>query len=158
MAKGYWLMKSEPDVFSIDDLAKVEREPWDGIRNYQARNFMRDTMRVGDGVLFYHSNGGKLGTGIVGVADVVSEGYADYTAWDAESKYFDGKASEANPIWVMVDVRFVEKFDEILTLSDLKGNAELSGMLVVRRGQRLSIQPVDEEDFARVLKLGRGKG
>ena len=93
MAKRYWLMKSEPDVFGIDDLAKVKSEPWDGIRNYQARNFMRDDMKVGDGVLFYHSNAGKKGTGVVGVAEVVKESYPDFTAQDPDCKYFDPKAS-----------------------------------------------------------------
>ena len=155
MTKGikYWLMKSEPDVFGIDDLARVDSEPWDGVRNYQARNFMRDEMRVGDMVLFYHSN--SKPSGVVGVARVCREAYPDHTAWDEKSKYFDPKSDPDNPRWFMVEVEFVEKFPAVVALQALKAVDELKEMLVIRRGMRLSIQPVTAEEFRVVQKLGR---
>jgi len=155
MTKGikYWLMKSEPDVFGIDDLARVDSEPWDGVRNYQARNFMRDEMRVGDMVLFYHSN--SKPSGVVGVARVCREAYPDHTAWDEKSKYFDPKSDPDNPRWFMVEVEFVEKFPAVVALQALKAVDELKEMLVIRRGMRLSIQPVTAEEFRVVQRLGR---
>lgn len=157
MAKKYWLMKSEPDVFSIDDLknAKNSTEHWDGVRNYQARNFMRDEMKKGDEVLFYHSNCEP--PGIVGTATIAKEGYPDHTAWDPKSKYYDPKSSEDNPRWIMVDVKFKSKFKRVISLKELKENEELEEMLVVKKGQRLSIQPVAPEHFQLVKKLGSKK-
>ncbi|MFO7566687.1 MAG: EVE domain-containing protein [Enhygromyxa sp.] len=155
--RRYWLMKSEPDVFSIDDLARRDREPWDGVRNYQARNFMRDEMAVGDLVLFYHSN--ATPPGVAGVARVASAAYPDPTAFDPDSKYHDPKSDPDDPRWWLVDVEFVEKFAELVSLDALKAaaNAELDGMLVVRRGQRLSVQPVEKQHFARVLRMAGAK-
>lgn len=148
---NYWLMKSEPDVYSIDDLRRDGFSPWEGVRNYQARNFMRDNMRVGDYVLFYHSNAKP--PGIAGVGRVSRESYPDFTATDPDSKYFDPKTDPEKPRWMMVDVAFVAKFDELLPLQQLKDDPELSEMLVVQRGQRLSVQPVVQADFERVLFL-----
>ena len=153
MAKKYWLMKSEPDAFSIDDLEKKGSEPWDGIRNYQARNFMRDDMKVGDGVLFYHSN--SKPSGVAGVARVCKEAYPDHTAWDPDSHYFDPKCDPENPTWMMVDLEFVERFSEAVPLNELKENPKLEGMMVTKRGMRLSIQPVEKKHFDEVLRMGR---
>lgn len=151
----YWLMKTEPDTFSIDDLERVGREPWDGVRNYRARNFMRDEMRPGDGVLFYHSNAKP--PGVAGVARVASEPYPDASAFDPESDYFDPKSSPEEPRWILIDVEFVEKTPELVSLEALKTDDSLDGMLVRARGQRLSIQPVDRKHFTRVLKLAKAK-
>jgi predicted RNA-binding protein with PUA-like domain len=138
-------MKSEPDVFSIHDLARCKREPWDGVRNYQARNFMRDQMAVGDLVLFYHSNAKP--PGVAGVARIATAAYPDPTAWDPDSKYYDPNSE------------FVEAFAEIVSLDALKAAAEtdLDGMLVVRRGQRLSVQPVEKAHFQAVLRMAKAK-
>ena len=150
---NYWLMKSEPDVFSIDDLKKVKAEPWDGVRNYQARNFMRDDMKVGDVVLFYHSNAKP--PGIAGIATVSKEAYPDHTAFDKKSKYYDPKSDKENPRWMMVEVKFKEKFDEILSLDQLKDEKRLKDMKVVQRGQRLSIQPVTKKEFDIVMESSK---
>lgn len=152
MAKRYWLMKSEPNTYSIDDLARDGRTHWDGVRNYQARNFMRDDMSIGDEVLFYHSNAQP--PGVVGIARVVREGYPDHTARDPDSKYFDPKASEDDPRWFMVDIEFVEKFDEIIPLETLKSTPGLEEMIVTKKS-RLSVQPVTEREFEIVRSLGR---
>ena len=141
---NYWLMKSEPDAYSIDDLINDTTTPWDGIRNYQARNFMRDKMQIGDYVLFYHSN--CKPPGIVGIAEVCKLTYPDHTAWDPSSKYFDPKSSPDKPIWEMVSP-FIQKFKEKLSLDQIKAIPELANMLVVKRGMRLSIQPVEKQDF-----------
>ncbi|NVB41433.1 EVE domain-containing protein [Pseudenhygromyxa sp. WMMC2535] len=157
-ARRYWLMKSEPEVFSIDDLERVSSEGWDGVRNYQARNFMRDEMAVGDLVLFYHSNAKP--PGVAGVARVAAEAYPDPTAFDTESKYYDAKSDPEDPRWWQVDVEFVEKFSELVSLDALREAAEagaLEGMAVVQRGQRLSVQPVDRAHFARVLRMAGAK-
>jgi len=153
---NYWLIKSEPDAFSIDDL---ERRPggiehWDGIRNYQARNFMRDEMKVGEEVLFHHS--GADPAGVVGVARIGREGYADHTALDPKADHFDPKASKDNPIWFMVDLEFVERFPRVVTLRELKERPDLEGMPLLQRGQRLSVMPVDSRHFGVVCRLGRG--
>lgn len=145
-------MKSEPDVFSIKDLKKVKSEPWDGVRNYQARNFMRDDMKVGDKVLFYHSNTDV--PGIVGVAEVSKEAYPDKTQFDKKSKYFDPKASKENPRWVHVEVKFIKEFTRTVSLAELKEHKTLSEMKVCLKGQRLSIQPVDKKHFDMVVKMG----
>lgn len=153
MAKRYWLVKSEPNTYSIDDLERDGRTSWEGVRNYQARNYMRDEMKVGDLVLFYHSNAEP--PGVVGVAKVAREGYPDSFALDPKSKYFDPKATSGNPIWVMVDIEFVERFARTVPLDELKATPELEGMLVTRRGQRLSVQPVEPPHFTCVRRLGR---
>jgi predicted RNA-binding protein with PUA-like domain len=147
----HWLIKSEPDVFGIDDLAKVKREPWSGVRNYQARNFMWREMEIGDLALFYHSNAKP--PGITGVARVVSEPYPDSTQFDEKSEYFDLKATEEKPRWWLRDFEFVSKFQAMLTLEELKADPLLAEMLVCQRGTRLSINPVDPIHFKRVCKL-----
>lgn len=148
----HWLMKSEPDDFSIDELAQVTQEPWTGVRNYQARNFMRDDMRVGDLVLFYHSN--TKPPGVVGLAKVASEPYPDPTQFDPESKYFDPKSDPDNPRWQMVDVAFVERFDETITLKQIQSQAEaLEGCALVRRGNRLSVMPIEAEHYQTIVQL-----
>ncbi|RMF13307.1 MAG: EVE domain-containing protein [Candidatus Dadabacteria bacterium] len=148
---NYWLLKSEPDVFSIDDLADVEREPWDGVRNYQARNFMRDQMQVGDLALFYHSN--TRPPGVVGVARIATPAHPDETQFDPQSRYYDPKSSPDNPRWWCPDVSFVLKFPDVVSLQTLRDDPGCAGMLVTRKGQRLSVQPVEPEHFRRVLEL-----
>lgn len=149
----YWLMKSEPDVFGIDHLRKMPRktEHWDGVRNYQVRNMMRDEMKKGDQVLFYHSNCKE--PGIVGLAKVVKEAYPDFTAFEPSSKYFDPKSNPQNPRWLMVDVQFVRKFTRNISLTELKTYKSLSEMLILRRGNRLSITPVSKKEWDFILKL-----
>ncbi|MGY6274897.1 EVE domain-containing protein [Methylomonas sp. MgM2] len=149
----YWLMKSEPDAFSIDDLQTrpQQTEHWDGVRNYQARNMMRDEMRIGDQIFFYHSNC-KL-PGIVGIAEVVKESYPDFTAFDPQDKHFDPKSNPEKPTWFMVDVRFVRKFARTITLQELKQKPELSDLALVRRGNRLSIMPVTERQWTLIREL-----
>ncbi|MFW6079112.1 MAG: EVE domain-containing protein [Gemmatimonadota bacterium] len=147
-------MKSEPYVYSIEDLERDGRTHWDGVRNYEARNHMRDEMTVGDLVLFYHSNARP--SGVVGIARVVREGYPDHTAQDPESRYHDPKASPDDPRWFMVDVEFVERFDEPVTLKRIKAVPELGEMVLVNRS-RLSVQPVEPEEFDRVVAMGRGE-
>ena len=155
MAKQYWLMKSEPDEYSIDDLKKDGKEHWDGVRNYQARNFMRDEMKIGDQVLFYHSN--TKPPGVVGLAKVCREGYPDHTAFDKKDKHYDPKSDPDNPRWIMVDIAFVEKFPTKVSLDELKAEKKLEGMLVTKRGQRLSVQPVAKKHFEHVCKMARKK-
>jgi len=148
----HWLMKSEPDAFGIDDLERVGTEPWDGVRNYQARNFMRDDMRVGDRVLFYHSNAKP--PGVAGLAKVVKTAYPDHTSWDPESKYFDPKSSPDHPRWFMVDVAHVETFPVLVPLDALRAVDELSDMVLLNRS-RLSVQPVEKHHFDRIVQMGR---
>lgn len=145
-------MKSEPDEFSIDDLQKVGQEPWTGIRNYQARNFMRDSMAIGDEILFYHSSC-KV-PAVVGVARVASRPYADFSAFDPESKYFDPKSSPDTPRWQMVDISFVSKLAKPVTLSTIKATPELGTMALVNRS-RLSIQPVTESEWQTILAMAK---
>ena len=147
--KHYWLMKTEPEMFSIDNLAKLGRSPWDGVRSYQARNHMQ-AMREGDLVLFYHSS--TEDRGVVGLARVTREAYPDHTQFDPKSKYFDKTAKKAEPRWFMVDVEFVEKFPKLLALDSMKADPQLTDMLVVKRGMRLSVQPVDAKHMRRILK------
>ena len=149
---NYWLMKSEPDEFSIDDLAKAPSKtaPWTGVRNYQARNFMRDRMRVGDGVLFYHSSCPE--PGIAGIAEVASAAYPDATQFDPKSDYYDGKSPRGDPRWVHVDVRFVKK-TRLLPLEEMRNARGLQDMVTLRRGNRLSITPVTPSEWKTVLKL-----
>ncbi|AKF10524.1 EVE domain-containing protein [Sandaracinus amylolyticus] len=150
-----WLMKSEPDVFSIQDLARDRTTTWEGVRNYQARNFMRDDMKVGDLVLYYHSNADP--SGVAGVARVAKLAYPDPTQFDPKSEYYDEGSPKDDPRWLMVDVEFVEAFDEVVSLDRLKSDKALDGMLVIKKGQRLSVQPVEKKHFARVLKLAGAK-
>jgi predicted RNA-binding protein with PUA-like domain len=148
---NYWLMKSEPDVFGIDDLKKNKTEPWDGVRNYQARNFMRDDMRKGDQILFYHSSCNPAG--IAGLAVVSRESHPDFTCYDKKSKYYDPKSTKESPRWFMVEVKFKKKFKALIALDDLKKVKKLDTMLVLKKGNRLSIMPVSEKEFSEVLKL-----
>ncbi len=151
--KQYWLMKSEPSVYAISDLKRDEKTEWDGVRNYQARNFMRDKMQLGDGVLFYHSNAGKKATGIAGEAEVVKTAYPDDTAWDKKSPYFDPKSKQEKPTWFMVDVLFLRTCRSIITLQQLKALPELNEMAVVQRGCRLSVQVVSAEHWAFIMRM-----
>jgi len=155
-AKRYWLMKCEPEAYEIDDLERDGTTTWEGVRNFQARNFLRDEMKVGDGVLFYASNADP--TGVTGVAEVSREGYPDPFAFKKGHHYYDDKSDPENPTWYMVDIRFVEKFPEIVTLSELKEAPGLEKMRVVQKGSRLSVQPVEKEEFEIVRKLGRRRG
>jgi predicted RNA-binding protein with PUA-like domain len=148
----YWLFKSEPDAFSIDDLAAKPKqtEHWDGIRNYQARNYLRDEVKQGDQVLFYHSSCKEVG--IAGLAEVVKEAYPDHSQFNPESKYFDAKASPDNPRWVMVDVQFKQKFNKVLPLAKIKKMSAINEIGLVKKGHRLSIMPVNENEFSILLK------
>jgi predicted RNA-binding protein with PUA-like domain len=149
----YWLMKSEPEAFSIDDLKSrpQQSEHWDGVRNYQARNMMRDEMKVGDQVFFYHSNCTE--PCIVGIATVVKEGYPDHTAFDPENKHYDPKSKPEQPTWMMVDVKYVRYLRRNITLTELKTYPELAELALVRRGNRLSIMPVSESQWAFILSI-----
>src|SRR5688572_27797849 len=149
----HWLIKSEPDVYSIDDLARDKRTYWEGVRNYQARNSMRDDMKIGDLVLFYHSNADP--SGIAGIAKVCKEAYADHTQFEKKSEYYDAGSKKDEPRWLMVDVEFVERFPKLVTLERLKSEKALDGMLVVRKGMRLSVQPVDPAHYKHVLKMAK---
>ncbi|TAL75917.1 MAG: EVE domain-containing protein [Rhodanobacter sp.] len=150
-ARQYWLMKSEPEAFSIDDLERNRQEPWDGVRNYQARNYMRDGMRIGDGVLFYHSNCAE--PGIVGLAEVATDAYPDPTQFDPEALHFDPKSSRAAPRWALVDVKFVRRLKRIITLREMQADAALADMALVRRGNRLSVMPVTPAQWKHLLAL-----
>lgn len=149
----YWLMKSEPETFGIDDLyaRPQQTEHWDGVRNYQARNMMRDEMKIGDQILFYHSNCDE--PGIVGIAEVVRESYPDFTAFDPDDKHFDPKSNPDKPTWFMVDVKFVRKLSRTISLRELKTKSELGELALLRRGNRLSIMPVSAEQWAFILAL-----
>lgn len=146
-------MKSEPDVYPFSQLAEDGSTHWDGVRNYQARNTMRDDMKVGDLVLFYHSN--TKPPHVAGLARVCREGYPDHTSWDSSSKYFDEKSNPDNPRWMMVDIEPIQAF-EMISLPDLKANPALEGMPLLARGQRLSVQPVSDEHFQIVCEMGGG--
>jgi len=152
---NYWLIKSEPEEFSIDDLEQrpKQTEHWDGVRNYQARNFMRDDMKIGDQVFFYHSNCEP--PGIVGIAEVVKEGYPDHTAFDPGDKHYDPKSDPDNPRWMMVDVKFVSKFRGTLSLADLKQQKPLKDMRLLQKGNRLSVMPVEKKDWDYIIQLSK---
>lgn len=145
----YWLMKTEPDVFSIDDLKAAGTEPWDGIRNYQARNFMRDEMKPGDKVLIYHSRANPIG--IVGEGEVASDPYPDPTQFNPDEKYFDPKSKADNPRWVLVDIAYVRHLPKMVTLKELKELPGLETMMVIRKGMRLSIQPVTKDEYETLM-------
>lgn len=155
MAEGHWLMKSEPNVYSIEDLERDGVTEWDGVRNYQARNFMRDDMAPGDRVLFYHSNTKPLG--VYGIAEVASEAHPDSSQFDEASAYHDPDADADDPRWWCVDVKHVETFDEPVTREEMKDAPELDAMLVLKRGQRLSITPVTEGEYEAVVGMAREK-
>jgi predicted RNA-binding protein with PUA-like domain len=152
-AKRYWLMKCEPEAYTIEDLERDGVTTWEGVRNFQARNSMRDDMKVGDGVLFYASNAEP--SGVTGAAEVARESYPDPYAFEKGHHYYDPKSDPTNPTWYMVDIRFVEKFPEIVSLAELKEAKGLADMVVVQKGSRLSVQPVTKKEFEIVLKLGR---
>ena len=155
MAKKYWLMKSEPDAYSIDDLKKEKKGLWDGVRNYQARNFMMNDMNIGDEILFYHSNAKP--PGVAGIATVSQEAVPDITAQDPKGKYYDAKASPEKPIWYCVEVAFKKKFAREVSLEELRSSKSLKDMLLLRRGQRLSILPVTKKEFDVVCRLAEKK-
>jgi len=153
MPTRYWLMKCEPAAYTIDDLARDTRTEWEGVRNYQARNFMRDDMRKGDRVLFYASNADP--SGVTGLAEIVRPGYPDHFAWTKGHHYFDDAASKDRPVWYMVDIGFVERFDGVVSLDTLKATPGLDRMMVTQKGSRLSIQPVAKGEYDIVVRLGR---
>ena len=146
-----WLMKSEPDVYSIDDLQRDGREMWDSIRNYQARNMMRDDMRIGDPIFFYHSSCKE--PGVVGIAEVASKPYPDPVQFDKQSRYFDAKSDPDNPRWILVDVKFVRKLKRNVTLTEIKAEKGLADMILTRKGNRLSIMPVEKKHWDKILSL-----
>lgn len=148
---NYWLMKTEPDVFSIDDLKKNKKTSWEGVRNYQARNFMRDQMKLGDQVLIYHSSC-KV-PAVAGVAKVIKEAHPDPSSWDKKSPYFDPKSSKENPRWFMVDLAFVKKFSQVISLSEIKKEKSLAQMKLVQKGNRLSIMPLTQKEFKKILSM-----
>ena len=148
---NYWLMKNEPDDYSIDDLKRDKIEPWDGIRNYQVRNMIRDEMKKGDLAFFYHSNCDV--PGIYGLMVINSEAYTDHTAFDKKAKYYDPKSNKDKPTWLMVDVKYKRKLKSVISLTELKNYKELSEMRVVQRGNRLSITKVNKKDWDFILKL-----
>lgn len=154
---NYWLMKSEPSCFSIDDLrhASNQTTSWDGVRNYQARNFMRDQMQIKDQVFFYHSN--CQPPGIVGIAEVIRTAYPDHTALDPHSEHPDSKSTPENPIWYMVDIKFVRKFDHIIELEKLRKCNKLANMLLLKKGNRLSVLPVTHMEWNTIIKLEQSR-
>ena len=150
----YWLMKTDPEEFSLEDLKKCpnQTECWDGVRNYQARNFMRDEMQIGDRVLFYHS---QKNPAVVATARVMKAGYPDHTSWDTTNKHFDPKSSPEKPVWYMVDIQLEHEFSNPLSLKFLRTVPELQEMLLLKKGMRLSIQPVSEQEFEKIIALGK---
>jgi predicted RNA-binding protein with PUA-like domain len=151
----YWLLKTEPDVFSIDDLSQAPNRTthWDGVRNYQARNFMRDDMKVGDRILIYHSN--SQPPSVVGTATVVKAAYPDWTAWDKNDPHYDPKSTPESSRWYMVDVQFESKLARPVSLSELRTVPALDGMVLLQKGSRLSVQPVTKAQFSAIVKLGK---
>lgn len=152
MAKRYWLMKSEEDVYSIRDLEADGTTSWEGVRNYEARNLMRDQMKVGDGVLFYHSNADP--PGVAGLAQVARTAYPDHFACEKGNRYYDPKSDPENPRWFMVDITFLEAFPRVLTLEEIRNLPELGEMALLKRS-RLSVQPVRKEEFQLIRRMGR---
>lgn len=154
----YWLFKSEPSCFSIDDLSRRPKktEHWDGVRNYQVRNMLRDEIKKGDLGFFYHSS--CTPPGIAGIVEVVKEGYPDFTAWDSRSDHFDSGSTPDNPRWYMVDVKLVEKFPRLITLDEIKSHPKLKQMLINRKGNRLSITPVTTAEWNTIVKLAEKSG
>ena len=155
MAKKYWLMKCEPAAYTIADLRRDGETSWEGVRNYQARNFMRDDMQVGDPVLFYASN--ATPSGVTGLAVISRAGYSDHFAWKKGHKYFDDASATETPVWYMVDIAFVGVFKDTIALETLKSTPGLEKMMVTRKGSRLSVQPVTKAEYAIVARLGRAR-
>lgn len=153
MPRRYWLMKCEPSAYTIDDLARDGRTSWEGVRNHQARNYLRDEMQEGDGVLFYASNADP--SGVTGLATIVRGGYSDHFALKKGHKYFDPRSLAASPVWYMVDIGFVERFSDIVSLATLKSATGLDQMAVTQKGSRLSVQPVTRREYDIVVRLGR---
>jgi len=151
----YWLMKSEPQVFSIDDLEKAKNQTtfWDGVRNYQARNFIRDEMKVGDKVIFYHSNSEPPAA--AGICEIVKEAYPDFTAFNPDNPHFDPKSKIDSPAWFMVNVKFVKKFSTIVPIEEMRNNKKLINMQLLKRGNRLSVMPITKSEFDEIVKLGK---
>ena len=147
----YWLMKSEPDTYSIDDLQSFVVDHWDGIRNYQVRNFFRDQMEVGDQAFFYHSNC-KV-PGIVGTMEIASKAYPDHTAFNPNEKYFDSKSDPENPRWLMVDVRYIRHLDRMITLGELRLQKQIADMKLLQRGNRLSVLPLSKKEWQYILNM-----
>ena len=156
MPRRYWLMKCEPSAYTIDDLARDGRTSWEGVRNYQARNYMRDDMQEGDGVLFYASNADP--SGVTGLAAIARAGYPDPFAWKKGHHYYDPASTKDKPIWYTVDLAFVEKFPGIVPLDTLKTTKGLEDMVVTKKGSRLSVQPVTKSEYDIVVRLGRRAG
>lgn len=152
---NYWIFKSEPDVYSIDDLERDKVTFWDGVRNYEARNYLRDKVKKGDIVFFYHSNCKE--PGIYGICKVVKEGYPDFTQFDSSSKYFDPKSKKENPTWFMVDVKFIEKLKKPVLLEEIKLNPNLKKMRLVQKGNRLSVLPVSKEEYNQIIKMSKSE-
>lgn len=154
--RKYWLFKSEPGSYSFSDLLAEEDQTaeWDGVRNYQARNFMRDQMKVGDGVFFYHSSSGE--PAVVGTAQVAKESHPDEAAWDPKDKHYDPKSTPDKPVWFLVDIKAESQFARQVTLKEIKENPRLQDMMLVRRGMRLSIQPVTQQEWDEIVSLGSG--
>ena len=154
MKMNYWLFKSEPEVFSIEDLKKSKNQSthWDGVRNYQARNFIRDEMKKGDKVLFYYSNADPKT--VVGICEITKDGYADASQFDTDSEYYFPSADPKNPVWYMVDIKYVKEFKKPVALEDIKKNPKLKKMRLIQRGNRLSVMPVTKEEFDEVVKMG----
>ena len=150
----YWLFKSEPSAYSFDDLLNEPEQTaeWDGVRNYQARNFMRDEMKVGDKVLFYHSSAKP--TAVVGTARIVKEAYPDATAWDPNDKHYDPKSSPGETVWMVVEIQAEAPLPKPVTLVDVKANPKLKDMLLIRKGQRLSIQPMTKDEYDEIVTMG----
>ena len=151
MAGNYWLMKSEPEAYSIDDLARDKTTYWDGVRNYQARNFLRDSIQKGDLVFFYHSNAEP--SGIAGIAEVIKEGYPDPSAFDKKDIHYDEASDPKDPTWYAVEIKFVKKFKELIPLEKLKNIPALAKMPLLQRGQRLSVQPVSEKEWKAINEI-----
>lgn len=152
MAKQFWLMKCEPTSYSIDDLKRDVKTGWEGVRNYQARNFIRDKMSTADEAIFYHSNGDP--SGAAGVMKICGAGYPDPFAFDPKHKYFDADSDPENPCWYTVDVQFAKKFPKVVPLSAIKENPKLKGIMVAKKGSRLSVQPLSREHFQEIVKMG----
>ncbi|HIE71060.1 MAG TPA: EVE domain-containing protein [Planctomycetes bacterium] len=150
--RRYWLFKSEPESYSIDQLKQDKRTFWSGVRNYQARNLLRDEILLGDGVLFYHSNAKPMA--VVGIAKVVKEGYPDPTQFDSSDHYYDESSDPADPRWFVVDIGYVAKTQEPITRDMMKDQSELSDMVLLQRGSRLSVQPVEKHEWRTILKMG----
>jgi predicted RNA-binding protein with PUA-like domain len=153
--RNYWLMKSEPEVYSIDDLRRDRKTQWDGVRNFKARNYMRDEMKVGDGVLFYHSNAEPKG--VFGIARVAKLAHPDQRQFDPKSDYYDPAAAPEAPRWWGVDVEFVEKFEQPVTLEQMRAHSGLTGMALLKRGQRLSVQRVTPKEWRLICTLGKAR-